>query len=90
MVSEGSVHHSREGVAEKSPHHGSQEAERMLVLTGFSFSLFHSIWPSRLWGIVSRLANPLWKCPHRHTKKCALLISQALLNPIKLTIKIDH
>jgi hypothetical protein len=34
--------------------------------------------------------SPLWKGPHSYTQNCALLVSLASLNPIKLTIQIDH
>lgn len=40
--------------------------------------------------IQGALANQLWKHPHRHSQKYALLISKALLHPTKLTIKINQ
>jgi hypothetical protein len=36
------------------------------------------------------LVNSPWKCPHRHTQRFALLISDTLLNLIKSIIKVDH
>jgi hypothetical protein len=33
---------------------------------------------------LSTLVNPLWKHPHRHIQRCALLISEEFLNPTKI------
>jgi hypothetical protein len=34
MVSKGSVHHGKEGMAEYNSHHGSQEAEKGVIQEG--------------------------------------------------------
>lgn len=39
--------------------------------------------------ILLSLVNPSWKCPQSHIQMCAFTVSQALLNSIKVTIKIN-
>jgi hypothetical protein len=78
-------------VKHSSSHRGSQEADRDNACTG-CLSSFPSFIPleTPAYGIVlsiSRvclpfLVNPLGKCTHRHTQRCVILISKALLNPI--------
>jgi hypothetical protein len=36
------------------------------------------------------LSSRVWKPHHVHPQRCALLTSEAFLNPIKLTVKINH
>jgi hypothetical protein len=79
-------------------HDCGQEAGRMSELSdSLIFTLLFHLGPQPV-GMVSPtfrmglppLVNPLWKHTHRHTSGCALLISNVFLNPIKLTIKINH
>jgi hypothetical protein len=77
-----------------SKHHGGQEAERECLLLAFSFSLLYSFWstpyerycPLSGWVLPPHPhSDSLLEIPHGHTRRCALLISSALVNPIKLT-----
>jgi hypothetical protein len=40
--------------------------------------------------VVVPYASCLWKPPHRHTQKCALLMFYVYLNLIKLSVKFDN
>lgn len=45
---------------------------------------------------IKALIHPLileirhWKLPHRHSQRCAFLVSLAVLNPVNLTTNISH
>jgi hypothetical protein len=81
-VSEVSAHHGREDVAEQHrSHHGSRKQRCPLWLT-FYFPFYSIPVGSSLRGgaahiqgkLAPHLVNPVWKCPHRCTQRCALLI----------------
>jgi hypothetical protein len=79
----GFSHHGGEGGAEhSSSHHGSQEAERVMIPTFGAFSFppltYGKVLPTSRAGLAL-LVNSLWKYLNRHTS-----------NLIKLTTETDH
>lgn len=63
----------------------------------FSFFLFHAVQGSSLWMVLPNFrmslptpVNPVSKCPHKHTQKCASLRPQVFSNLSKLSKSADQ
>jgi hypothetical protein len=68
MISEVSVHHSREAMEKSSSHHGEQKAEReCLQYLVLSFCLFYSMQAPGLWDDVTYLEGKSYPVLSRNT-----------------------
>jgi hypothetical protein len=79
----------RGGKGRKGEGEGRECVSSLILFSPFFFPFSLLDGAPHIQGGSSPFINPLWK-PLRHTQRCALLIFQALLNPIKLTFKINH
>jgi hypothetical protein len=98
MVSVVSVHHGVESVEGREVHtmvarkkEENASGSRIFTLPPFIPSGFA---PQRVDLFTFRadlplLDNPFWKCLHRPTQECILLISYVFLTSVKVTVKIN-
>lgn len=69
-----------------------ERAEMLVLKLAFSFAHLYSVQdPSPQDGSTQRQANlsSLWKSLHRHTKRCASILSKGLISPIRLILEIS-